>query len=103
MSQLIRRSIRIWKGNQLIEGIKSIEGIYYYAGQLLGGFPEGEGKFVIDDTTWIGTFESGELVEGTKTVIGGTTWDGTFRSGELVDGVKTLSDGSTQKITRPYF
>ena len=71
----------MWEGNQLTDGVMSIEGIYYYAGQLLGGSPEGEGKFVIGDTTWIGTFESGELVEG----------------------VKTLSDGSIQKIPRPYF
>ena len=93
----------IWKGNQLIEGVKSIEGIYYYAGQLLVGFPEGEGKLIIDDTTWIGTFESGVLVEGIKTVIDGTTWDGIFRSGELVEGVKTLSDGRIQKITHPNY
>tara|TARA_B100000579_G_scaffold420249_1_gene419730 strand:- start:1018 stop:1620 length:603 start_codon:yes stop_codon:yes gene_type:complete len=93
----------IWKGNQLTDGVMSIEGVYYYAGQVSFSFPEGEGKLVIDDTTWIGTFESGGLVEGTKTVTGGTTWDGTFRSGKLVEGVKTLSDGSTQKINRPYF
>ena len=66
-------------------------------------YPEVFGGAACLSTHWIGTFESGELVEGTKTVTAGTTWDGTFRSGELVEGVRRLSDGSTQKITRPYF
>ena len=71
----------IWNNNILIGGIKSLEGIYYYEGKLRAGFPHSEDKIKLYGTTFIDTFELGELAES----------------------VKKLSDGSTQKIAPPNY